>query len=688
MGYNEFIEFIKNFEPVAAGTPNRPLRQLDENIRFLRDVIEAAEIGSTVFARDQTVEPDTPVGTPVYFNASSQRFERGLAAVETDLDSGQLVTAASSHVWGIVYTKMNSTLADILLFGHAELDISAAVDEAVTAGIYYLSGTTPGKLVRQRPPVSVPILRTDDDGKVFVNVQWEDFLNDHVHFKFDLVAAPAGEHTPPAEADPHTITSPDSSLPGWLPADDAIFGGKAPEGAVFGYNLSADASLASAWPPLPTDSSVLQMLKESVFTDLHGLHTDAVLDFPSIGSQSFEELTVPLEGARLIDTVVVSVQGGPTADGVIQAWVSADDVVTVRYTNPTGGPIDPAATTYHLQLVKDEVSNGPSTDLRGFQGVPSDLVVMDRNGIWWMTDCYNQVPWPTSLNTAESESVSEPAVDCPVESEMQIRLWFTQMTFLTDNAAVTSLTSDDPRIEVLCETDPTKPGRTGALLLRLALEFLIDEADDERGFLVFKTFDPETNTFKRGPVAEGLYALTNNITLTSPLTTKLDPEDENSADVHHGPIGIEVDTQGDRELPLQIVRLDGVTEEFFRETPYLGYQDDEANEARFKFDIPSTLQVATPKLRIRLRILGRAAGTLPELTLTGRRIPRPEPGPLDLPAVDTDIVIDTTGIIDANQYIEAESDQIDVEAGDIFLFTVSRADDDAYTGEVGILQAS
>jgi hypothetical protein len=322
MGFNEFIQFIKNFEAVAAGTPNRVTRELDENIRYLRDIIEAAEIGSTVFARDQTVEAEAIIGAPVYFNATAQRFERGLAIVETDLSSGQLVTAASSHVWGVVFDKTNSTKADILLFGHAALDISGVVDEAVTAGIYYLSGVTAGKLVRQRPPVSVPVLRTDDDGQIFVNVQWEDFLNDHVHFKFDLAAVPAGEHTQPAEGTPHTITNPDSSLEGWLPADDAVFGGNAPEGAAFGYNLSADSELSSAWPPLPTDAALLEMLHRSVFQDLHGSHIDATLDFPSIGAQDFEELIVSFVGARVSDPVAVSVEGGLVDDGVVQGWVS------------------------------------------------------------------------------------------------------------------------------------------------------------------------------------------------------------------------------------------------------------------------------------------------------------------------------------------------------------------------------
>jgi hypothetical protein len=96
-------------------------------------------------------------------------------------------------------------------------------------------------------------------------------------------------------------------------------------------------------------------------------------------------------------------------------------------------------------------------------------------------------------------------------------------------------------------------------------------------------------------------------------------------------------------------------------------------------------------LRLRFRILGRAVGTLPALTLTGRRVARPTAGlatPLNLP-LDGDefsITIASEAILDAaNQYVEAVSETFTVAAGDQVFFTLTRADDDAYTGEVGIL---
>lgn len=133
------------------------------------------------------------------------------------------------------------------------------------------------------------------------------------------------------------------------------------------------------------------------------------------------------------------------------------------------------------------------------------------------------------------------------------------------------------------------------------------------------------------------------------------------------------------------MRLQGALEQFFEEVPYLGFPAAEEVEIRSKINVPSTLDAPSPQLTLRLRILGRVEGELPSLTVTGRRIPRPT-GPTSLPTLDTAIVIDTTGAVEVDEYIEVESDPIDVEAGDIFLFTINRSDSDAYPGELGILQ--
>ena len=90
MSLERFIKYIKDGEPVSAGTANRPTQQLDQNIRYLWDIIQAANLGSTVYARSQTIKSDLQVGQPVYFNASTARFEKAYATTLNDSVTGYL----------------------------------------------------------------------------------------------------------------------------------------------------------------------------------------------------------------------------------------------------------------------------------------------------------------------------------------------------------------------------------------------------------------------------------------------------------------------------------------------------------------------------------------------------------------------------------------------------------------------
>ena len=182
MSLERFIKFIKDGEPVAAGTPNRPLRQLDQNIQYLRDIIDAAHLGSTVYAREQTVESTLEVGMPVYWNSSNARFEGAIAKTETDPFTGYVRSSPASEVWGIIAVKHEAKNADILLFGYAPIDIKAATDSSgvVPVGTYYLSGVNAGKLILQKPAITAPVLRADGAGNVFVNPSFVDFLDNRI----------------------------------------------------------------------------------------------------------------------------------------------------------------------------------------------------------------------------------------------------------------------------------------------------------------------------------------------------------------------------------------------------------------------------------------------------------------------------------------------------------------------------
>ena len=585
---NEFINFVRDGEPVAAGVTNRPTQQLQQNINYLWEVLSASGLGSTIVIRRATVDASVKVGQPVYFSSSSKAFEQALATVASGTVDGHVVAAESAQVWGVVLQKLSSTLADILVSGYSALNLSEAVTGTVSAGLYYLSGSTPGKLVNTRTPVTIPVLRADGNGNVLVLPQFADFIDRHVHYKFDLVCQPAGTYTEPALNARHSISVPDATLPGWLPAGHASFNGTAPAGAMFGYNLAAHPALKNVWPPLPA--------------------SEAYLEFDR----------------------------GTT----------------------------------------------------GFTGVPvgeSGACIVNRYGIWWMSDCYNDVPWPTAYNSPGfSISLSDPPdAECPRRTQMAMRIWFTKPSFATDTTVVTSLTSLDPRLVVTC-VDGT-PASVGALNVDLDLNFISTAGNT--GYQVLKEIDG--NSFKQGPVCEGLYTSSSAVTLSSPSRRRLIVGNTSSPWLYQGPVEISVVPTESREIEVQLIRLDGVEEQFYEDVTYLGFAAANESSIRCKLHVPSSTGFASPIISLKLRILGRAAGTLPALTVTARRLPKPSAGSslaLPLTASEFAVTIVTTATLSgSNRYIEVSSTAFAVADGDTLLFTVQR-NSDAYAGEVGILQ--
>ena len=105
-----------------------------------------------------------------------------------------------------------------------------------------------------------------------------------------------------------------------------------------------------------------------------------------------------------------------------------------------------------------------------------------------------------------------------------------------------------------------------------------------------------------------------------------------------------------------------------------------------KFNIPPAGLAASPKLKLRLVLLGRAAGSIPALTLTYRRVPRPGTN-TPLPLNDSAVTINTAQVIaNANEYFEKESNEITVAAGDTVLVTINRLASDGYASEIGLLR--
>jgi hypothetical protein len=617
---NNWLNNIKHVapgEPVQAGVVARPDRALADRTNYLKDRLDAAALGRALFDVDATIAPDVLPGQPVYWNAQAQRYERAFAAVESDPVTQQLVVQASSDCLGLCAKKSSATLGDIVLRGIVQLPaLTNAVTGPITPGRYYLSTVDPGKLVKNRPPVTVGVCYVQgskdnctDEPWVVVMPQVRDFLEDHIHYRFELVCRPAGEHDPDlAAADGvHVIDNPDAELEGWLPADHEVFQGRAPAGAKFGYNFSQHEALSRVWPPQP-------------------LQAVAVLWDKGIDKVGATE--VPL-GA--------------------------------------GG-----------------------------------LCVADINGIWWLSDCYNDVPWPAELSTlpvSESESQAT-TVDCPRAETMRVSVVYLRMVYGNDRSVVTSLqpAANSPIIVTNCDGLPAK---TGDLELGLNLQFLVDP-NEALGGQAFKEITSEFK-FKRGWMTEGLRVGAGPLTVTGTRSRVLSAAEKtalglpagDTSTIKQGIVTISYDDQFvDREISPQIIRLSDTVERLYKDIPYLGFPESQDSLLRVRLNVPAANLGSALTMKIRVQLFGRTSAVLPPLGMSYRRIPRAAQSAatvnsgLSLPDTDTAIAFTVPSpAISIDKALEIESATFSVQEGDTVLVTLSRAGStDSYNAEVGMLR--
>lgn len=251
--FEQILRLITDGEPVDAESVNRLATRLDDRDRFLLALINQLTQQQSVLRRNVALASDVQVGQPVYFNTTNNRFEKALA--QAVVQDGALLVSPGAIAVGLVHTKHNTTLGDLLIGGYADIDLSAAVDGAVDPGLYFLSAATAGKMSLQEPAVSLPVAFVDADGGVYFRPAFTDIYSSHQHYRYELRCVTAG--TPSLGGGRWTIGSEDDAVEGWLPADNAIFGGNAPAGALFGYNISA-SPLATMWPPMPLESVAVE----------------------------------------------------------------------------------------------------------------------------------------------------------------------------------------------------------------------------------------------------------------------------------------------------------------------------------------------------------------------------------------------------------------------------------------------
>jgi hypothetical protein len=155
--YRDKIDLIQDGQPVNASVTNKPLEQLQTNIQYLKQRIDSISSQSRIILQQVAVSPDVLVGQPVFFNSTTQQYEKAIAD-----------NTNKQYVIGLVYQKYGSSICDIITYGYMNLDLSNAITPVVAAN-YFLSDVEAGKLIANPNKRTVFVCTADGTGKVFVN---------------------------------------------------------------------------------------------------------------------------------------------------------------------------------------------------------------------------------------------------------------------------------------------------------------------------------------------------------------------------------------------------------------------------------------------------------------------------------------------------------------------------------------
>jgi hypothetical protein len=271
------ISVISDGDKVDQTNTNKPLRDIENNLLYLKSKIDGAAAGKAIISAHHTVNAETKPGTPVYLDSTCVwQPAQALLESEVQSDGSSWKFADKARVMGVVYTKpeVSSTSGDVIVYGEATFtgQILDVIDGQFINGSYYLSSTSEGKLIKDANlliKVCDIVKKTDSEYVVFVSPDTKrNRLDSHIHYHVELNAVPAGtpsevpyeegyewgfmEPGGPYPDISHRVVDSDTSIEGWLPADHTIFTNlNVPEGAKFGYNLSENSTLSEQWPPLP-----------------------------------------------------------------------------------------------------------------------------------------------------------------------------------------------------------------------------------------------------------------------------------------------------------------------------------------------------------------------------------------------------------------------------------------------------
>lgn len=322
---------------------------------------------------------------------------------------------------------------------------------------------------------------------------------------------------------------------------------------------------------------------------------------------------------------------------------------------------------------------------------PQGRVICDVNGIWWLTDCYGNAPWPTNLNNTVHEtgsSLAAHSVDrCPRPDYMRMSVVYLRMLVSNANYVVTSLSTPPGSALSLTGKPTPNGGEAGDVTIALNAN-LTQLSTNTVGSVVVKNITPQLG-LESGPVIEGITTSSSSLIITGTQTRHLVPTDSTSPLVYQGIVDIEANLSPiNTELAPPLYRLEGrAVERLYDEIPYIGLPTNSLSSVRMSFNVPPNGLPANAKFRLQFLLLGRASGTLPDLQLSYRQLPLTSVGVAEnLPTTDTTLSINTVYAIGTNQLVTVLSSPISINPSDTLFVTVTRVVDSSYPGEIGLVR--
>lgn len=86
--------------------------------------------------------------------------------------------------------------------------------------------------------------------------------------------------------------------------------------------------------------------------DTQILRGSGTINYGSISAAASEDQTITVTGAAVGDPVIIGLPAAIETGLVFTAFVSAADTVTLRASNITGSPIDPASATFKAMVLR------------------------------------------------------------------------------------------------------------------------------------------------------------------------------------------------------------------------------------------------------------------------------------------------------------------------------------------------